>query len=154
MSDGGDAHGLPRVDEHCVEVDVGADRVWRALMDELARQPRRGAGLVAAILGCSERRPGGAPDRPGSTLVGFRVAQAQPPARLTLAGRHRLSRYALTVTVAQLAEDRSRLCAATDAAFPGPHGRAYRAIVVGSGVHARTVLGLLRRIARRARLQP
>jgi hypothetical protein len=41
----------------------------------------------------------------------------------------------------------SRARAQTWAAFPGPHGRVYRALVIGSGIHAVLVRRMLRRLA-------
>jgi hypothetical protein len=46
--------------------------------------------------------------------------------------------------------DGTRLSARTDAAFPGIHGRAYRAAVIGSGGHRRVMERMLRSIRRAA----
>ena len=150
MSGRGQPAELPHVDEHAVEVAASAQLVWRALLGELPGDGRA-RRLAARLLGCRERTATGRPGEPGSTLVGFRIVRAAPPAELALAGEHRLSRYSLTFRIAELDEtSRSLLRARTGAAFPGPHGRAYRALVIASGMHARVMRGLLARIARRA----
>ena len=148
---------LPHIDAHAVEVAAPAGVVWVALLETLPRgftaNPAGRAG--AALLGCAYRRPDGPLDRRGSTLVGFRVARAEPPSQLALEGEHRFSRYALTFDIepAEGAENRSLLRATTDAAFPGPHGRAYRALVIGTRAHVvlvRRLLDGIRRSAERA----
>jgi hypothetical protein len=142
--------GLPRIDAHAVEVAAAPERVWAAL---LAERPRGSSlrTLGAALLGCRERRTRGPLDRAGSTLAGFRVAHAQPSSELALAGEHRFARYALTFEIEPSGEPgRSLLRATTDAAFPGPHGRAYGALVVGTGMHVRLLGGTLARVKRSA----
>jgi hypothetical protein len=86
----------------------------------------------------------------GATLPGFVVEQACPPSRLALRGRHRFSRYALVFELEDRGPDGTRVRARTWGAFPGVHGRSYRALVVGSGAHRIVVRRLLRRIERRA----
>ena len=50
-----------------------------------------------------------------------------------MAGRHRFSRYRLLFALAADSRDgATRLSATTYAAFPGPHGAAYRFVVIGS----------------------
>jgi hypothetical protein len=73
------------------------------------------------------------------------VAEAEPGRRLALRGRHRFSRYELTFVLAD-----GELRAQTRAAFPGIHGRLYRAAVIGTGGHRILTRRLLRRIAARA----
>jgi hypothetical protein len=144
---------LPHLDEHAVEVAADRERVWEALLSEFPRglSSTRGASTVAALLGCRERSRSGALDQPGSTLVGFRVARAEHPMELGLAGEHRFSRYALNFIIEDLGGDRgSLLRASTDAAFPGLPGRAYRALVVSSGAHARMIRAMLARVRSRA----
>ena len=62
-----------------------------------------------------------------------------------LAGRHHFSDYALTFTL-EPAGDGVALVARTEATFPGVHGRAYRALVIGSGAHRRLTRRWLERI--------
>jgi hypothetical protein len=66
-----------------------------------------------------------------------------------LTGRHRFSRYALILTLAEQ-PDGTMLCARTQASFPGLHGSLYRALVIGSGAHRVLVRRLLRTIRRSA----
>lgn len=140
---------LPHIDAPALEVEAEPHRVWAALLDRLPRSPR-GAGAVAALLGCTDRRRSGDPAEPGSTWVGFRVVAAEPASRLALAGEHRFSRYTLTFTIDDLGAGRSRLRAATDAAFPGVAGGAYRGLVIRSGIHARVTRSMLESIRDRA----
>jgi hypothetical protein len=75
-------------------------------------------------------------------------------AKLVLAGRHRFSSYALTFVVEDRGDGRSTLRALTNAAFPGPHGSAYRALVIGSGAHKRLVRSMVAGIASAAGRRP
>jgi hypothetical protein len=107
--------------------------VWPALRRTLERAfGGRRNGALARVLGCRDRGP----------LAGFAVVTDEPPRVLGLAGRHRFSRYALTFSL-QPDGAGTVVRAETRAVFPGPHGRAYRALVVGSGLHVRVVRRLL-----------
>ena len=139
---------LPFVDEHQVLVSAPADAVWRSLTAQVNRS-FGGAGTVAHLLGTQPRRGAGTPLDQGATLPGFRVAEAVPGSFARLTGRHRFSRYALTLTLAAR-PDGTLLSARTDAAFPGPHGRLYRALVIGSGAHRLFVRRLLDAVRRQA----
>jgi hypothetical protein len=86
----------------------------------------------------------------GSTIPGFAVAEIEPPRTLTLRGRHRFSRYEFRFTLDDAGPRRVQVHAHTSAAFPGPHGRIYRALVIGTGGHAVAVRRLLEKVARRA----
>lgn len=137
--------GLPFVDEHSQRVDAPADEVWTALLAVL-RRAFGGKALVARLLGCDPARGTAAfSGRPGETIPGFRVAEAEPGRRLALRGHHRYSTYALTFVL-----DGGRLRAQTHAAFPGVLGRLYRAAVVSSGGHRLVTRRLLRQVARAA----
>lgn len=140
---------LPFVDEHRVVVDAPADAVWRALA---RRPPPPGpaTGALVRVLGAEPRRTSGEPFTPGATIPGFRVAAAEPGRRVRLTGRHRFSRYALELTLAE-GPDGTTLGARTFAAFPGLRGRAYRLVVIGSGAHRVLVRRMLRGVGRRAR---
>ncbi|MHB8235361.1 MAG: hypothetical protein ACYDHT_11980, partial [Solirubrobacteraceae bacterium] len=81
---------------------------------------------------------------------GFSVARCEPPSLLELRGRHRFSRYALVFELAAVGEERCRLSARSYAEFPGLAGRAYRALVIGSGGHRVVVRRMLREIAERS----
>jgi hypothetical protein len=140
-----DPEQLPFLDEHREHVDVPADVAWTAVVGVLRRR-MGGARSLARVLGCDP--PEGTPGfsgRVGETLPGFRVVDSEPGRRLVLQGRHRFARYALTFLI-----DGDQLCARSEAAFPGIHGRMYRALLMGSGGHRLVTRGLLRQMARAA----
>ena len=82
--------------------------------------------------------------------TGFHVTESTAPSKLVLEGRHPFSRYALVFLVEPLDGGRTRVRAQTWAAFPGPHGRAYRALVIGTGMHVRLLARTLARVKRSA----
>ena len=141
---------LPFVDEHSVEIEAGTEAVWRSLIGNFGNAQPGFFDSYARLIGCDPLGSSGPLDVVGSTRTGFRVAEVIDGRLLVLTGRHRFSRYALTWTVSPLAEGRSSLTARTDAAFPGVHGGAYRALVITSGAHARVTRGMLASIARHA----
>lgn len=143
---GGD---LPFIDEHRVLVAAPADAVWRSLGAHLA-SPRFSASEVYARLVAAEpNRASGTPLAEGSTLPGFRVAEAVPGQRARLTGRHLFSRYALTLSATAEAGG-TALSALSHAEFPGPHGLVYRGLVIGTGAHRIFVRHLLHSVRRRA----
>ncbi|MDQ6710077.1 MAG: hypothetical protein M3Z11_05920 [Candidatus Dormibacteraeota bacterium] len=73
-----------------------------------------------------------------------------PTMRLALRGAHRFSTYALVFELDANGATACTLRAQSWAAFPGLAGRAYRALVIGTGGHRLVVRRLLRRAARRA----
>jgi hypothetical protein len=80
-------------------------------------------------------------------VPGFRVAEARPPERLVIEGRHRFARYAIVLRV-EPRPGGARCRLESRAAFPGWRGRAYRLAVVGSRGHllgVRRLLGAIRR---------
>jgi hypothetical protein len=109
----------------------------------------RAAGPLGFLLGTAPRRASGSGLQPGATVPGFAVAEVEPARRVRLTGRHRFSVYALTF---ELAPDvgGTVLTARTNAAFPGPHGRLYRLLVISSGAHRVAVGRILRAVRRRA----
>jgi hypothetical protein len=129
--------GLPYVDEHAVEVAVPRERAWTAVRDVAERLSSGRGGLPRLLLGT---------DPP----AGFAVAEAVAPSRVALEGRHRFSRYALAFELDDAGEGTTRVRARTYAAFPGPHGRAYRALVIGTRLHVVATRRLLATIRRRA----
>ena len=128
---------LPYVDEHHVLVDAPRDRTWAALESSLARAVDGDGSRLTRVLGCSPRS-------------GFGVASRVDGDRLELSGRHRFSRYRLVFTLAAAASGGTRLSATTYAAFPGPHGAAYRLLVIGSGAHVLATRRMLASVAARA----
>jgi hypothetical protein len=137
---------LPYIDEHAQRVDGSPEAAWAATLEVLRHTFDRGAP-VARALGCEPAH--GSADfagRPGDTLPGFRVVEAEPGRRLVLRGRHRFADYSLTLLF-----DGSQVRAQTHADFPGARGRLYRAMVIGTGGHRIATRRLLRQIARAAR---
>ena len=141
---------LPFIDRHCIDVHASRERTWTALGELLTGASRRtGTGLFARVLGTKYREVVGAPLEPRSTIVGFRVAESQPGKRVLLEGEHRFSRYQLTFEL-----EEQRLCAFTHAVFPGPHGAAYRAVLLGARAHVLATKRLLQMIKDRAEATP
>lgn len=128
---------LPFVDEHSVEISAAPDAVWNALWAVLRKTfgGTRGSRLFARAVGVRDTGP----------IVGFRIAEEEHGRRLVLEGRHRFARYRLTFRF----ED-GRLSAATHAAFPGPHGKVYRGLILPTGFHARVVNRILAAVRRGA----
>lgn len=115
---------LPYIDEHATEIDSDRAHTWDALLSVVCKDPA-------------------APTPP----AGFRVDEADAPNRLVLRGRHPFSIYELAFTLDDTGPSRTRLTAYTHAAFPGLHGKIYRALVIGSGGHRIVVGRMLRKIA-------
>ncbi len=135
---------------------IGAtrERVWVALLATLCtRLGRAVPAAVARPWGLAPARASGAwrtAPQPGDCLPGFTVERSHAPERLTLCGRHRFSRYALEFQLDAEGDAGCTLRARTFAEFPGLAGRAYRALVIGSGGHRLLVRRLLREVADRA----
>ncbi len=124
------------MDEHALTVPVPRDRVWEALQTYVHESLVAAAdGWLATVLGT---------DPPG----GFAVGVVVPGESVELVGRHRFSRYRLVFAVADAGEGATRLSARTYAAFPGPHGAAYRALVIGTRFHVLATTRMLRRVRR------
>jgi hypothetical protein len=127
---------LPYVDEHAIEVPVGRERAWEALNAYVARSLLEpGRDPFRLLVGT---------DPP----AGFAIAAQMPRERLELAGRHRFSRYALVFELRDARPGVTRVAAQTYAAFPGPRGRVYRALVIGTRLHVVATRGMLRAIGR------
>jgi hypothetical protein len=128
----------PYVDDHDVLVSAPRDRVWTALesyVDEVLATGR--ATLLTRLLGTS----------PAS---GFGVASRVAPQRIELTGRHHFSRYRLVFSLLDASEAATTLRATTYAAFSGPHGAAYRLMVIGSRAHVLATRRMLASVAARA----
>lgn len=128
---------LPYVDEHRIHIDAPRDVVWAALrryVDSLLYE-RRGSPL-GRLLGTEPR-------------AGFEVASAVPAQQLSMAGRHRFSRYRLVFELADIPNGETLLGARTYAAFPGLRGRVYRALLISSGAHVVATRHILRSVQRR-----
>jgi hypothetical protein len=121
---------LPYIDEHAISVDADRAGTWSALLRVMCRDP----------------------DDPATVRTDFfSLEEATPPKRLALPGQHPFSVYKLVFELADEGPQRTRLRALTWADFPGVSGKAYRALVIGTGIHRVAVRLLLERIAAAAR---
>lgn len=137
---------LPFIDRHCVHVDASPDAVWVALAKVLPRTfGGKWSAWFARVLGSDHAAIEGVPLAPGSTVVGFRVAEMEPQRTVTLRGRHRFSRYALTFEFSN-----QKLCGTTHAEFPGFHGALYKTLVIGTRGHVLAVTRILTAVKRQA----
>lgn len=109
---------LPYIDEHAIDVDASRADTWAAITARLGGPP-----------------------------PGFRIGEAREPERFTLAGRHPFAIYEWVFELDRLDAEHTRVRSQTWAAFPGLHGRIYRALVIGTGFHKVAVRRTLRRIA-------
>lgn len=145
------AEALPHVDEHSTSVEASPEETWEALLriaEASFSSPR--TATAARALGCEDAAAAGPrPLAAGSAIPGFHVAAAEPGRELALVGRHRFSRYALIFRL-DPAGAGTALRAETRAEFPGLHGRAYRALVIGSRLHVLVTRRLLAAAKRRA----
>ncbi len=116
---------LPYIDEHAITVAASREDTWSALLRVMCRDPHD----------------------PSTVPAGFVLDEAQRPARFALKGRHPFAIYRWVFELDAEAPQRTRLRAATWADFPGPHGRVYRALVIGTGGHRIAVRRTLKRIA-------
>jgi hypothetical protein len=120
---------LPYIDEHATTVGANREETWSALLRVMCRNPHD----------------------PSTVPIGFVVDEARAPERFALKGRHPFAVYRLVFELDDESAHRTRLRALTWAAFPGVHGKVYRALVIGTGAHRIAVRGMLKRIAARAR---
>ncbi|HSI06336.1 MAG: hypothetical protein ACAI38_19585 [Myxococcota bacterium] len=136
---------LPFIDAHRQPTVADAAKTWNALVATLSRDLSN--ERFARLLGCAPATRGGdwSGDLGDATITGFAVTESRRPARIELRGSHHFSRYALVFVI-----DDASITAESYGEFPGWRGKAYRAMVIGSGAHRVIVRRLLRRIARRA----
>lgn len=134
---------LPFVDEHVQWVAQRPEAIWSALVAVLRRDMGASAAIARA-LGCDPADATATFEgRPGESVPGFRVVEAEPGQRLVLRGRHHFADYALAFLI-----DGEALRARTHAAFPGVRGRIHRAAVIGSGGHRLATRRMLRHVVR------
>ncbi|MGY1992761.1 MULTISPECIES: hypothetical protein [Mycolicibacterium] len=122
---------LPYIDEHAITLDADAATTWAAVLRTLCGNP-------------AEPRP----------PFGFVIGECTPRRRLTLKGRHPFSIYQWIFELDDLGPHSTRVRSQTWAAFPGLHGKIYRALVIGSGGHKVAVRHTLKRIAGQLRPRP
>ncbi|UKD51880.1 hypothetical protein L3Q65_28600 [Amycolatopsis sp. FU40] len=142
---------LPFLDEHRVVVHADAETAWRAVNQVIERVSGRLATGYAWAVGADDwKATGSRPLAEGATVPGFRVAAAEPPRLLALAGRHRFSEYRLTFRLEPEARGQTLILAESRARFPGVLGSGYRLLVIESGGHVlgmRRMLGTIKRLA-------
>ena len=127
---------LPYVDEHWIRIAAPRDQVWSTLCRYVDSSLGFGArNPLAWILGTEPR-------------AGFEVEREVPRQQLSMAGRHRFSRYRLVFDLSEAADGETRLSARTYAEFPGHRGRIYRALVIGTKAHVAATRQILRSIRR------
>jgi hypothetical protein len=123
---------LPYIDEHAITVDADPATTWSAILRVLCRD---------------------AAD-PSTVPFGFTLEEADPPQRFALKGRHWFAAYRLVFVLSEVSHDathpRTRVVAETWAKFPGVKGKAYRAMVIGSGGHRIVVRRMLKHVAAKA----
>ncbi len=144
---------MPYIDEHATEIGATRERAWTALIANLRGLERAVPAALAGPWGLQPPRARGdwsATPQAGDCLPGFAVERSRPPRELALCGRHRFSRYALVFELDETAGPGCTLSARSYAEFPGLKGRAYRALVIGTGGHRAMVRRMLADIARRA----
>jgi hypothetical protein len=140
---------LPFIDEHQILVTAPAAAVWRSLGTQFTGSRISGTAVLVHLAGAEQRHVSGAPLTEGATVPGFRVAAAEPETHVSLAGRHRFSRYLFDFTLVP-EPGGTMLIARSFGEFPGLLGGAYRRLVIDSGGHRVIVRHLIRTIARRA----
>lgn len=122
---------LPYIDEHAITVDADAATTWAAVLRALCDDP------------ADPRAP-----------FGFAIGESKAGERLVLKGRHPFSIYNWVFELDAVSPHRTRVRSQTWAAFPGVHGKVYRALVISSGVHRVAVKWTLKRIAAQLRPRP
>jgi hypothetical protein len=120
---------LPYIDEHVMTVESDRAGTWSALLGMWCRDPDDPSTIRSPF---------------------FMLHEATPRTRLALDGEHPFSVYKLVFELSDEGPQRTRLAARTWAHFPGVSGTAYRALVIGTGVHRVAVRRMLRRIAAEA----
>lgn len=149
---------LTYIDEHVRRIESSPERVWGALARMLGGQ--MGHQLPRLLVVTWGLEP---PNRHGEwttnvsvgdSIPAFTVAEADPPRRLVLRGRHRFSHYELRFELDSREPGGVDIHARTSASFPGLQGRIYHALVIGSGGHRLAVRRMLTQIARRSATEP
>ncbi|MGH3561893.1 MAG: hypothetical protein ACRDTN_08865 [Mycobacterium sp.] len=116
---------LPYIDEHAIAVGATPAETWSALLKVMCRDP----------------------NAPSTVPAGFTLDEATPPQRFVLKGRHPFAVYRWVFELDDEGSQHTRVRSQTWAAFPGLHGKVYRALVIGTGAHRVVVRRVLKRIA-------
>jgi hypothetical protein len=130
---------LPHIDDHEVRIDAPVDVVYPVLRRSVESLGAKEGRLLAWLLGT----------HPPS---GFGVAEEVPGRLVRLTGRHRFSRYQLLFELDEVPGG-TVLRARSYGEFPGLHGRAYRAAVIGTRGHVLATRYLLKRVRRQVAAQ-
>ena len=125
---------LPHIDDRELRIDAPVEVVYPVLRDYVDSLGAKEGRLLARVLGTE----------PPS---GFAVAEEVPGRLVRLVGRHRFSRYQLLFELDDIGGD-TILRARSYGEFPGLHGRAYRAVVIGTRGHVLATRYLLRQVRR------
>jgi len=116
---------LPYIDEHATSVAASRPDTWAAVLRVLCRDP----------------------NNPATVPLGFALDEATPPERFVLKGRHPFAIYRWVFELDDNGRQSTLVRSQTWAAFPGLHGKGYRALVIGTGLHRVAVRRMLKRIA-------
>jgi hypothetical protein len=116
---------LPYIDEHAIAIGADREDTWAALLRVMCHDPHD----------------------PSTVPVGFVLDEARRPERFALKGRHPFAVYRWVFELDALPEGGTRVRALSWAAFPGIHGKVYRALVIGTGGHRVAVRWTLKRVA-------
>lgn len=129
---------LPYIDEHALVIAAGREQVWAAL-NRYVTATLRGAerSPLTRLLGTEPR-------------AGFAIDRCVPLVDVDLGGRHRFSRYLLAFELSDGPDGATVLRARSFAVFPGPHGRVYRLLVIGTRFHVLATQRILRSVQRLA----
>ena len=128
---------LPIIDEHTVTATAAPDAVFDAVK-------RRFTNILDVPLGGVFSRLWGC-----EPPTAFEVVEEHRPDLVVVAGKHRFSRYGIVFRITPTSAG-STLAAESRAEFPGIHGQAYRAAVIGTRGHVVATRAMLRGIARSA----
>jgi hypothetical protein len=133
---------LPEVEDRAVEVGVGIDAAWRALVATLDRALTKRAG--AAALTRTRLTP------KGQEPPTLEVVAASPPVELVLEGRRRRGTYALVLRLDEVEPGRTVVWAESRAAFPDAAEVVQRMLAVSSRGQVSGVRSLLQAVRKQA----
>jgi hypothetical protein len=132
----------PAVDDRVVDVGVGIDSAWAALVATLDRALTRRTGAAALT---RTRHVAKAQES-----AGLEVVAASPPVELVLEGRRRRGTYALVLRLDEVEPGRTVLWAECRAPFPDAAEVVQRLLAVSSGGQVSGVRSLLQAVRTQA----